>query len=181
MPINSFNDAATTTITGTMSVTKDPRTGDAGNVNIAGATTISGSIIGASGISAASGLSVAAGGATVVGGLQYDAIVGSIPATSTTQSIAVASGTLITMTGSGRIIRVSCSALTTSTSLTPTASTLTNSTFSNGQEVTLLNVAIGGSNISIAAVGTGAAYVLVGLTAAKFMFVADLQTWVHMA
>jgi hypothetical protein len=180
MPVNIFNDAALTTISGPVTIAKDARTGDAAALNVSGTVSVSGLITAASGINAVGSMS-ASSGLNVAGGLVYDSITGGIPATSTTQSIAVASGTLITMTGSGRIIRVSCSALTTSTSLTPTASTLTNSTFSNGQEVTLLNVAIGGSNISIAAVGTGAAYVLVGLTAAKFMYVADLQSWIHQA
>lgn len=173
MPIDALLYPDTVRVSGSLTVINDPG-GNAGNVNVQGGVTASGT----SSFANISGSFPSA--ASIAGGLIYDSIVGSIPATTVTQSVPVASGSLITMTGSGRIIRVSCSALTTSTSLTPTASTLTNSTFSNGQEVTLLNVAIGGSNISIAAVGTGAAYVLVGLTAARFMYVADLQTWVHM-
>lgn len=122
---------------------------------------------------------VAGGAVNIKGGLTYDQISGPLPATSVTQSVPIAAGSAITMTGSGRIIRVSCSALTTTTALTPTASSLTGSNgFVDGVEVTLYNVAVTGSNISISA-GAGAPFVLIGQNMATFIYDAANQIWIH--
>ncbi len=113
------------------------------------------------------------------GQLQYDFITMNLPATGTTQSVPVASGIGITMTGSGRIIRVSCSALTTTTAVTPTATSLTGTSgFQDGMEVTLYNVAATGSNISISG-GIGTPYVLIGQNMATFVYDAGNAVWIH--
>lgn len=177
MPIDAFTYPDLTNIVGSMTVVNDPR-GNNGNVNIQGTLTASGS-------ASFGGITgTFASGVSLSGGLQYDEISGSIPATTSTQ--ALASGGTITLTGSGRILRISCSDTSESTlKVTPTASSLTGtSNFANGVEVTVVNVSASGTNAVIPSASLGAGGFSANCTisagcAVRLMYVADIG-WVHL-
>src|SRR6266702_4162993 len=117
-----------------------------------------------------------------IGFLTFDGIAGNVPASTVTQ--APANGSAITMTGSGRIILVSGSASAgVSQSLAPTSSALTGtSNFTNGLEVTLVNVGASSFVIPSASGGPGnAATTISGGASARFIYIASLQVWSHLA
>jgi len=183
MPITVLNDAAATTITGGVTISKDQRTGDAGNLSVSGSASISGSanIIGstsisgtlnvigaasfASGVTGSSGSFSAmntsfAGGLTVSGGLNYDVVTGGLPA-STASSQSLSTGSQINMTsgvsvGGAHVVYVSANSTTATVALTPTTSTATSGVFQNGLEVTVINLAPSGSNVLLPTSSAGA-------------------------
>lgn len=185
-------------VQGPLSIIADPSAGGAanGNLTVANNLTVSGSVSALSGVALSgnvtltnnltvSGSIAALSGANVTSGLQYDTIAGG-PATATTisQLLSAASST-ITMTGSGRVIFLNPTATESTCILTPTSSTsATAVTFTNGQIVTLVNLhPSSASTITIptgsAGANQGIAITISGGNAANLMYVAALQTWVH--
>ena len=126
----------------------------------------------------------ASSGITIIGGLNPDFIVGGPAPLSTTSQLLSAASSTITMTGSGRVIFLNPTATESTCILTPTNSAAaTASTFTNGMEVTLVNLnASSASTITIPSSSAGIngiAITISGGDAARLMYVAALQTWVH--
>lgn len=179
MPIDILTNADNTRITGSMTVVNDPN-GNAGNVNVAGTLVASGSCsLGGLSASFTSGLSVA-------GALNYDVVTGGLPAT-TTSSQSLSTGSQINMTsgvsaGGAHVVYVSAASTTATVALTPTSSASTSGVYQNGLEVTVINLAASGSNVLIPTSSAGNsqqnAVTISAGCAARFIYVAQLQTWI---
>ncbi len=185
-------------IQGPLSIIADPSAGGTanGNVTIANTLTVSGSVSAVSGLAISGNLTAtnnltvsgslsALSGASVTGGFAFDQINGG-PASSTTisQLLSAASST-ITMTGSGRVIFLNPTATESTCILTPTSSTsATAATFTNGMIVTLVNLHPSSASTITIPTGSGGpnngiAITISGGNAANLMYVAALQTWIH--
>jgi hypothetical protein len=175
-------------VQGPMTIIADPGAGGVsnGNLTIANNLTVSGSISAVSGVQGNLTVSGSLGvlsGASVTGGIQFDQVNGG-PASATTisQLISVASST-ITMTGSGRVIYLNPTSTQSTALLTPTGSaSATAFTYTNGMEVTLVNInPVSASTITIPSLSAGAAavtpVVISGGQTARLMYVAALQSW----
>jgi hypothetical protein len=185
-------------IQGPLSIIADPSAGGTanGNVTVANTLTVSGSVSAVSGLAISgnitatnnlivSGSLSALSGASITNGFQFDQVNGG-PASSTTisQLLSAASST-ITMTGSGRVIFLNPTATESTCILTPTSSAVaTAATYTNGMEVLLVNLhPSSASTITIptgsAGANQGIAITISGGNSAKLIYVAALQTWVH--
>ena len=197
MPISVLNDAAATTITGGVTISKDQRTGDAGNLSVSGTVSVSGAASFASGLTASSisagglnssftgGLTVS-GGESLQGGLTYDVVTGGLPA-STTSSQSLSTGSQINMTsgvsvGGAHVVYVSAGSTTATVALTPTTSTATSGVFQNGLEVTVINLAASGSNVLLPTSSAGVlqqnAVTISAGKGVKFLYIAQANSWV---
>ena len=125
----------------------------------------------------------------IIGALAADYInagpVGGPALASTTSQLLSAASSTITMTGSGRVIFLNPTATESTCILTPTSSAAaTAATFTNGMEITLVNLnASSASTITIPSSSAGIngiAITISGGDAARLMYVAALQTWVHL-
>ena len=179
MPMEVFTDAALVSITGPVTIVKEPKDGTNGSLTVAGAVVasstlaVSGVLTAASGVNitgalvasstlvvsgavtAATGLTISAGGLTVTGGGSLDQLWGGLSAT------AVAVATSGTISASTRISRVNPAAAV-------TAMVMASGT-TNGQTVTISNEAAGTNTVTFAASATsnvmgGTGVVISGLT-----------------
>jgi len=183
MPLDVLTTADNVRIQGSLTVINDPQ-GNAGNVNIVGSVTASGSLVAASNLTV-SGSLAALSGISLTSGLQFDQVVGG-PATATTisQLLSAASST-ITMTGSGRVIFLNPTATQATVLLTPTSSAAaTAATFTNGTEILLVNLHPSSATTitiptSSAGPNNGSVITISGGNSAKLIYVAALQSWIH--
>lgn len=206
MPIDVLTIPDLTRILGNVTIINDPN-GNSGNLTVAGNITGSGTAsfatlqadLVASGLTISGGLTVsggmtATGGVTVQdwevinGALYYQTLVGGPPTSSTFSQLISGTSSTITMTGSGRIIYLGPVGATNSVCvLTPTGTaSATSFSFTNGMEVTLVNINATASNvITIPSGSTGAlaapAIAISGGQAVKFVWMQALGTWVRQA
>ncbi len=192
MPIDQLTYSDNTRIQGSLTVIADPQ-GNAGNANIQGTMVVSGTASFASGVTissiSAGGLNSSfTGGLTVQGGLNYDVVTGGLPAT-TTSSQSLSTGSQINMTSGvsaagAHIVYVSAASTTATVALTPTSSASTSGVYQNGLEVTVINLAASGSNVLIPTSSAGTAQqnavTISAGCAARFIYVAQLQSWIPM-
>ncbi len=189
MPLDVLTTADNVRIQGSLTIINDPN-GNAGNVNIVGNTVVSGSVSALSGLAVSGTVTAsnqfnALSGVSLTGGLQFDQIVGG-PATATTisQLLSAASST-ITMTGSGRVIFLNPTATQATVLLTPTSSAAaTAATFTNGTEILLVNLHPSSATTitiptSSAGPNNGSVITISGGNSAKLIYVAALQSWIH--
>ena len=161
-----------------------------GSLSALSGLSVSGAITATNNIFAVANLTVTGSeqvqsGMQITSGLQYDFINGG-PATATTisQLLSAASST-ITMTGSGRVIFLNPTATESTCILTPTgSSSATSPTFTNGMEVTLVNLhPSSASTITIptgsAGPNNGSVITISGGNCARLIYVAALQSWLH--
>ncbi len=191
--MNVFTQPDKTIIEGSVSIIADPTGINSPNLNVAGTIIATGTASFASGVTVSS-LSAGGwnasftGGATVQGGLNYDVVTGGLPAT-TTSSQSLSTGSQINMTSGvsaagAHVVYVSAASTTATVALTPTSSASTSGVFQNGLEVTVINLAASGSNVLIPTSSAGAsqqnAVTISAGCAARFIYVAQLQTWIPM-
>lgn len=125
---------------------------------------------------------------TVVSGAKYGFLSGGdLAPTSSSQTVSL-SGTLNMTSGlnGGNVLYASANSATASVvTMTPTSSASTTGVFQDGLEITVVNLAISGSSIIFPTVGGLGSYsgvapaTILGGSAAKFKYVAALQTWIH--
>ncbi len=195
MPLDVLTTADNVRVQGSLTVINDPQ-GNAGNVNIVGNVTASGSLSALSGVAISGNVTLtnnltvsgsvgALSGISLTSGLQFDQVVGG-PATATTisQLLSAASST-ITMTGSGRVIFLNPTATQATVLLTPTSSAAaTAATFTNGTEILLVNLHPSSATTitiptSSAGPNNGSVITISGGNSAKLIYVAALQSWIH--
>jgi hypothetical protein len=200
MPYDALVNPDNFRVQGSLTVIADPN-GNSGNVNIGGTLTASGTVTLGSNLTinnneVVSGSVQAQSGIVVTGGLNPDFIIGGPAAASTTSQSFVSGGsagaagsyTTVTMTGSGNVIFVNVSGNAGTYVMTPTSSSVATTTaFTNGMEVTLINVspsssstlvfpsasAGGNNNVPVTISGLGAGM--------KFKYVTALSSWIHVA
>ncbi len=173
------------TITVTGNLVQAPATGEAITASMQGPLAVSGTIsVGGAGTSTIANALTVSSGLTIIGGLNVDFTVGQVPLSTTTSQLLSGTSSTITMTGSGKIIFLNPTATESTCVLTPTSSAAaTATTFTNGMEVTLVNLnASSATTITIPSSSAGAngiAITISGGDAVRLMYVAALQTWVH--
>lgn len=124
-------------------------------------------------------------GNIINGGIHYPTLVSDMPFPATTNTQVMNSSTTLNLTSGlvGHTLFVSCSTTATATAVTPTSSSSTSGVFLDGIEITVVNIsAAPSSTLLIPSTGLGvlatAPVTISGGASARFMYIANLQTWI---